>query len=329
MKRSLVLSIVVMLGTATTLSAQSSSVDTVKTEIRSYVARNFSEARTFNLYWETSPTHDYTLKRDGDAYEKGKVRNEHAVKFAATVPILQKKKFSLYANGNAIFFQFETENDLNGAASSMFKDNEENYSYFKGGLNGTYYTRLFNKTLMLSASISGDGWYQGFEQVEGTLTALLILKRTASTNISVGIHGTTLFDVLPGVPIVVFTHQFNPNWSVDITMPSRAYVRYQFCNNHRLSLGSSLEREMFYYKPNIDGMPETALFSRNSVKAELFYEYIINKRFYLIARGGATQPFMSGIYKTNRKGDDGKPLLEYTQPMTPFFYLGFSYNLFK
>jgi len=329
MRKSVICLMIFMVG-MTTISHAQTTVDTLKTEIRSYVARNFSEVRTFNLYWETSPSHDYTLKQNGSKFEKGKMRNEHTVKFAATVPIYQKNRFSFYANANANFYLFETENELDGSASSMFKDNEESYSYFKAGVNGTYFLNVFNKPLMLSAAISGDGWYHGFEKMEATLTAILMLKRTASTNISVGLHGTTLFDLVPAVPIVVFIHQFNPNLSVDITLPSRTYLRYQFKNNHRVSIGSSLDREHFYYKPNIENIPETTLYSKSNIKTEFVYEYIINKHFYLIARGGGSQPIMSGLFKTNRKGDgDGKPLLEYSQPMTPFFYLGFSYNLFK
>lgn len=51
-----------LLGLNTTVTAQLPA-DTLTKEIRSYVARNFSEARTVNLYWETNPSHTYTLKQ--------------------------------------------------------------------------------------------------------------------------------------------------------------------------------------------------------------------------------------------------------------------------
>lgn len=90
-----------------------------------------------------------------------------------------------------------------------------------------------------------------------------------------------------------------------------------------------MESDQFYMKPGIANLPEVCLFSKTNIKTELVYEYIINKHFYLIARGGGIGVLKSGLYKTNRKGIDGDPYIEISHPMTPFFNLGFSYNIFK
>jgi hypothetical protein len=318
-----------LLGFNTTIMAQTPTDTLTFEEIRSYVARNFSEARTFNLYWETNPSHSYTLKQNGNETEEGKMHYENTVKFAATVPIILAKKFSLYANGQANFYMFETSRNTDGLPSAIFPDNDENYSYYRGTLSGTYRTTLFRKPFILNATFSGDGWNSSFEKLQGTLSAIVVLKNTATTSFSVGLYGMTLFNQVPAFPIIAYSHQFNPHLSIDVTLPSRANLRYQFLNNHRLSLGASMESELFYLRPNIDGLPETCLYSKSNIKPEIVYEYIINKHFYLIARAGATQIIESGLYNTNRKGIDGDPYIEYTQPMTPFFNVGFSYNIFK
>jgi len=182
MKR-LLISVILLASLASTTQAQSQT-DTIKTQLRRYVARNFSEARTFNLYWETSPTNDYTLKQNGSELEKGEMRNINTVKFAATIPVLQLRNFSLYANGQANFYMFETYNNANGLASSIFPDNEENYDYYKGTISGTYRTKIAGKHLILNANISGDGWSKGFEELQGTLYAIMIFKQTATTSFS-------------------------------------------------------------------------------------------------------------------------------------------------
>ena len=329
MKKNLVFLLFLTIGMSITINAQT-PIDTIKTEVRSYVARNFSADRTFNLYWETNPSHNYTLKHKSNKYEKGKVSSEQTVKFGTTIPILQKRGFTLYGNLNADFYLFNTKNRDNAAPSSMFKENDESYSYFKAGITGTYFLNIFNKPLMLRASVSGDGWYKGFEKIDASLTAMIILKRTNSTHISVGMHGMLLFDLVPAVPIIVVTHQFNPKWGIDITLPSKIYTRYHFLNGHRISVGSSMENELFYYRPDIEELPKTVLFTKATIKFEVVYEYIISDRFYLIARGGGNKNIMSGIFKINRSGDgNGKPLLEYSRPTTLFFNLGFSYNIFK
>lgn len=79
----------------------------------------------------------------------------------------------------------------------------------------------------------------------------------------------------------------------------------------------------------MEGLPETSLYNETTIKPELVYEFIINKHFYLIARGGGSALIQSGFYKTNRKGDGGDPLVDFDRSIQPFFNLGFSYNLFK
>lgn len=320
--------VILLTSLAATAQAQNNT-DTLTTQLRRYVARNFSEARTFNLYWETSPAYDYTLKQNGNTLEKGEMKNINTVKFAATIPVLQLRNFSLYANGQASFYMFETFNNANGLASSIFPDNGENYDYYKGTINATYHTKIGGKPLILNANISGDGWSKGFEKLQGTLSAIMVFRQSATTNFSVGFYGMTLFNQFPVLPIITYWHQFNPNLSIDITLPSKAYLRYQFLNKHRLSVGTSMESEQFYLKSGMDNLPEVCFYNKSTIKSEIVYEYIINKRFYLIARGGGIGTLKSGLYKTNRKGIDGDPYIEISHPMAPFFNLGFSYNLFK
>lgn len=282
-----------------------------------------------NLYWETTPSHSYTLKQDGAAIEKGKLHSGQTVKLAATVPVLLKKKFSIHANGQANFYVFETQGGTGNPASILFPDDENSYNYYKGTIGGNYRTKVFNKPFIVNATLSGDGWSKGFEKVQGTLSMLWVLRHSATTNLSVGVHGMTLFNLTPVVPLITYSHQFNPNLSIDILLPSRTYLRYQFKNSHRFSIGASLSSEQFYVRPAVEGLPETCIYSKANVKPEIVYEYIINERFFFIAKGGGSQIIQGGLYKTNRKGVDGKPYIKFTQPMTPFVYFGFSYNLFK
>lgn len=324
--------LITLLCAVTTAIAQSTP-DSLTRELRSYVARNFSEARTFNLYWQTTPTHDYTLKRNGSNMEKGEMREKHAIQFSGTIPIVTGNKFSLFANWQTNFHVFETINDVNNGTSAIFFDSnnedKESYSYHVGTINGTYKTRIGNKPLIFNVSLSGDGWNNGFEEIFGTLSAVIVLKRTQNSSFSIGLHGMTLYNVTPVVPLISYEHRFNPNLSIEILLPSRAYMRYQFANNHRISLGASLESDNFYIKPGITDLPKTCFFQETTIKPQIAYEYIINKHFYLIARGGISSVIQGGLYKTNRKGVDGDPLIEFTRPTTPFFNLGFSYNIFK
>lgn len=327
MKRTI--GLMILLKVMTTTVAAQTPADSVVQGARKYVARNFSEARTFNLYWETAPSHDYTLKQDGKEIENGRLRYMNTVNFSATVPVLLLKNFSLYANGHFNSYLFEAIDNATETKSAILSGNEGGYNYYEGTITGTYRTKIGSKPLLLIATGSGDGWDKGFEKVQGMFSAIVVLKQSATTSFCAGLYGTTLYDKLPVIPIITYWHQFNQNLSIDITMPSRTYLRYQFSNNHRLSIGASMENEHFYMESGIENLPKVSLLSKTTIKPGVVYEYIINNHFYLSARAGASALIKGGLYKTNRKSVNGDPYVEFTQPITPFFNLGFSYNLFK
>lgn len=327
MKKSLICFVILLIGTTIKTTAQTPN-DSIKQGVRRYIARNFSEARTFNLYWQKSPSHDYTLRQNGKEIENGEFTHINNIKFSVTAPLLLLKNFSLFANGQFNSYQFEANNNTSGKKSTIFSRNDKGYSYYEATLTGTYRTKLANKPLILIATAFGDGWNKGFEKAQGMFSAIMLLKQSSTSSFSLGLYGTTLYSKIPIFPIIAYSHQFTPNWSIDLTLPSRSYIRYQL-NNHRFSAGAALESEHFYMKSGMENVPEVSFFNKTIIKPEIVYEYIINKHFYLIARGGASALVNGGLYGTNRKGIDGDPYIKFKQPMTPFFNIGFSYNLFK
>lgn len=326
-KLSFLLLHICLLSIAINTTAQSKyKADSLTSGVRKYVARNFSEVRTVNLYWDHKFNHDYTLKKDGKEIENGRAKDIQTINFSFTVPVLLLKNLSVYANGKYNSYQFDAFTDSDKKESALFTKNDGGYNYYEGSIAGTYRLKIANKPVLLMASVVGDGWNDGFEKVSGIFSAIAILKQSRTSSFSVGLYGTTLFDKIPVVPIVAYTHQFTPNLGVDVTLPSRAYLRYQFANSHRLSAGASLNSEQFYMETNVEGLPETSFFRKTMIRPELVYEYIINNHFYLNARGGFSKVVSGGFYDTNRKELDGD--FKYTEPITPFFNLGISYNIF-
>lgn len=317
------LTAIALMGIASAASAQT---DSVKAGLRRFTARNFSEERTLNLYWETAPSHDYTLKQNGDVLEKGRMRNEHTIKFTTVIQIVDTRRFTLNARGYANFYKFDTEQP----SAFMKSDEDDTYSYYRGELSASYIFTVGARPLIVRGAVSYDGYNGGWGRVDGSLTALYMFRNKEHETLGVGLSGMALFNRIPVLPIVIYSRQFSPTWRIDITLPSRMHLRCQFADRHRLSLGCLLSSDIFYCKPYYGNPPKTALYRNTTVKGELAYEYIVSRHFYFIARGGVSKPIKSGYYKTSRKGDgDGNPLIEYSTSLTPFFYLGFSYNLFK
>ncbi len=296
--------------------------DSLRQRIRSYAARNFSEVRTFNFSWQTMPSHSYTIKHGDNTIEKGERHSINTIKFNTTLPVVQTKHFSMFAIGQADFYNYFTTENTNSSLFSQQKG--ENNQYFKATLNGTYRTSLAGKPLILNGNISVDGHKKGLEQVLGTLAAVSVIKRNRNTSISTGLAFVWPFRNIPVMPVLTYWHQFSPNYSIDISMPRQVYLRYQWKDCNRLSFGTMMQNDQYYF----DSQGQTRLFSETSINTELLYEYVAMKHFYFFARGGLSTRVSGGIYKPNRKYlDSGK--LSFERKPKPFFNIGFSYNLYK
>lgn len=294
--------------------------DSLAKDFRSVVARNFSRYRTINMYWEMKSAHDYTFTADGKEIEKGRKRNLHTIRLSTMIPILKKRQLSLYANVQYASYVFDTAEE----PSAIFS--EHSYNQYSGGIYASYLTTLFKRPFVLSADISADGWDGGWGILQGRFVAALVLARGKRTGFTFGVAGMTLGKV-PVLPVISYWCRFsNPDWSVDITLPSQLYLRYQH-GSQRVSAGASMNSDNFYLKTDLENIPSVCCYSEAALKPEILYEYIINRHFYLSARAGISTVIKGALYTKSRK--ELSTEIEQKRSLIPFFNVGVSYSLFK
>ena len=182
-----------------------------------------------------------------------------------------------------------------------------------------------------------DGWKKGWGELQGYFSAIMVLKNTHTTNFSIGLMGMTHFSGTPVLPIITFWYCFaNPNLSLEITLPSQMYLRYQM-RHQRISVGASMSADEFYLKSDVESASRVYLYRETVMKPEIHYEYIINRQFYLSAHVGYSALIKGGLYTKKRKElkivdeeDGGKASFFHLDRFAvPFFNVGVSYSLFK
>lgn len=294
--------------------------DSLAEDFRSVVARNFSRYRTINMYWEMKSAHDYTFTADGKEIERGRKRDLHTIRLSTMIPLLKKRQFSLYANVQYTSYVF----DIAEESSAIFS--EHSYNHYSGGIYASYLTTLFNRPLVLSADISADGWDGGWGILQGRFVAALVLAKGKRTGFTLGVAGMTLGKV-PVLPVISYWCRFsNPDWSVDVTLPSQLYLRYQH-GSQRLSVGCTMSGDNFYLRTSLPDSPSVCYYSEAVLKPEILYEYIINRHFYLSARTGVSTVIKGALYTKSRK--ELSTEIEQKRSLIPFFNVGVSYSLFK
>lgn len=330
MKRTMLCVLLVLVNVGVSLSQVIN--DSLAEDFRTLAAKNFSRYRTVNFSWEMTADHDYSFGLDGKEQEKGHKQTVHTLRFSTMVPIVKSHKASLYANVQYKSYNFESKGE---EPSLVFKD--ETYDYYAGGLNGSYYASLFNHPLILSADVFVDAWKKGWGEVQGRFVAMMVLKNTHTTNFSLGLMGMTHFSSTPVLPVITYWHRFgNPNLSLDITLPSQMYLRYQM-RHQRISVGASMSADNFYLKSDLEGASRVYCYQEAVVKPEIHYEYIINRQFYLSAHAGFSALVKGGLYTKKRKElkiadaeNAGKEsFFQLDRSAAPFFNVGVSYSLFK
>ncbi len=322
MERIFVLKIVIACALAVAVLPCHAQVitDSLANDFRSVVARNFSRYRTINMYWEMNAAHDHTIAADGKEIEKGRKRDLHTIRFSTMIPVLKQRRFSLYANVQYASYVFDTDDK----SSAIFS--EHSYSHYSGGIYATYLATLFNRPLILSADILADGWNGGWGMLQGRFVAALVLSRSKRTGFTLGMAGMTLGKV-PVLPVISYWHRFaNPAWSVDVTLPSQFYLRYEH-GNQRISAGCSMSADNFYLRTSLPDAPSVCYYSEVTLKPEVLYEYIINRHFYLSARAGVSTVIKGALYTKSRKELNTE--IEQDRSPIPFFNVGVSYSLFK
>ena len=182
----------------------------------------------------------------------------------------------------------------------------DDYSHYQGGLSASYFASLFGRPFLLSADVSVDGWNEGWGKLQGRFVAAMIFKRGNKTGISVGLAAMTLGKI-PVMPVFSYWHRFdNPDWSVDITLPSQLYLRYQI-KNQRISVGSSMTGDNFYLHTDLSELPSVCYYSEVVIKPEVLYEYIINKHFLSFGPNRNFRSFEKWtLYKRQERNKTGR-----------------------
>jgi len=302
--------------------------DSLRTRIEKYVITNFSATRTLDVQLEQNTNVSYKLKQNSQTLENGTVSNFSKVKVSSSFSILKGEKWGLFANARYNYYNFnlkdiEFPSELNSVRST--KSNDE-YHYWDVSVNGSYRTALFKKTVVGISTLTVDGSEKGPERIKGTVTAMIMLKRTPTTVINVGLAGMINASVIPVIPIFSYWHKFNSEWMIDVMMPKSAYLRHSFTKRDRFSIGASLDTEEFYIHSEEDISHKVFYFNKSEIKIEAMYELLLGKKFYLTFRGGERLPLTSRLY--DKKRIYKKPYIDVSQSMNTFFNIGISYNLF-
>ncbi|WP_456314747.1 DUF6268 family outer membrane beta-barrel protein [Pseudomonas shirazensis] len=294
------------------------------------VTEKFPTTRTFDLQYEQLGSTNYDSQLFGNDFEKGKIESHSRLKAAFNMPfyVSDSKRFVLTSSLRYKYETYNFGNIYNYSLATNYTRNQQDFHYLAAAVSATYMSTLFKKPIIYIATATVDGNEKNVQRVKGFVTANLILKRTASTTITIG--ALAMLDpsaIVPVMPLFTYNHKFeNSKWDIDFILPQRLLFRRELLENGRISFGTELNSENFYL--DLDNADLKGIYELNQLelKSGITYEYRITPKINSFFKAGVNNVLSTRITakgeRTNRYVYDHK---EDTQG---YFRFGISYNPF-
>lgn len=298
--------------------------DSIPDKVRAIIADKFPATRVLNLEYEIVGDFKYASKYLNNPLPKGEVQNMHQANASMNVNLMKGKNWTL---GTLVGYRLLSVDVLQPDLSTQHMHLEkQDYHYHHESLNFTYYSRLFGKMAIYSASLMTDGSEKGFERVRGMLMGNLVLKATREVQMTIGVVG--LLDpsaIVPVIPTFTYKKQYSQGWIVDLVLPKAFYLRKTIFGNGRASFGSELDNNTFYLY-DFAGLPHVQTFNQMNLNSGLLYEHNLGRSFIAMIKTGMRNSVRSRVSEKNKSQND----FIYEASTDPSFYfnVGLSFNPF-
>jgi hypothetical protein len=293
--------------------------DSIPLKVRAFVADKFPQARDLNIEYTQVLPYRYISKLQNMDLPDNKVKSFQQVKANANIYFIKKQKWLLSTSLNYRYTSIATDNPVFPEAGPQEKD----FHYHSEALNFTYFSRLFNKTAIYSATASVDGSEQHFERIRGMVTGSIILKATPKTKMTLGL--AAFIDPstqVPILPIFTFENKFNNGWVLDVLLPKKILVRKDVFSNGRISLGTEMDNTSFY----IYRSDKTYEFRQLEINSGAIYEHNLGGNFIGTLKTGIRATPRTRIFDKQESFKDYA--FESTSKPSFYFNVGVSYNPF-
>ncbi|MBV8328430.1 DUF6268 family outer membrane beta-barrel protein [Chryseobacterium sp.] len=293
--------------------------DSIPFKVRAFFADKSPQARNFNIDYTFFSPYQSTSYLQSHQLPDNKVKSLQQMRATANIYFIKNKSWLLSTalNYRYISLQMEHPEVIEGSRHG-------DYHYHSEAVNLTYFSKLFRKTAIYSASFSADGSDQHFERVRGMITASLIIKASPKTKMTLGLAG--IIDPstqIPILPIFTYENKFNNGWVLDVLLPKKLLIRKDVFANGRVSLGTEMDNTSFYiYTYN-----HTYEFRQADLNSGAIYEHHLGGNFIGTVKAGIRTPFNTRVF--NKEETFKNYIWEAKYQPSFYFNIGLSYNPFE
>lgn len=196
------------------------------------------------------------------------------------------------------------------------------------GINTTIFKPLNEKNfLIFQASADVNGVFENLKEVNSRAVtysgaAIYGWKKSEKNMFGVGVSRTYRAGQAIVVPIVLWNKTFNDSWGMELLLPARGHVRYNFSTSNILQLGYELEGNQYWM-----GTASTngeVFIQRGEMKPRIQWDKRLKGFFWLSAQAGLRYNWRFDVMNEYDAKKDSQ--LFFRSPLTNPFYFSISLN---
>lgn len=218
------------------------------------------------------------------------VNQVSALKAQVNIPVVSNTKIIWQLGANYWASRFNIDNPGN----NTFAQNLDSKALTTAGINTTIFKPLNEKNfLIVQASADMNGVFQTFGDISSeaiTVSGAVIYgwKTSDKNMIGTGISRTYRAGQLLHVPILFWNKSFNDHWGMELLLPARGAVKYNFSTSNILQLGFELEGNQFLM--NLPNSPNGKVFiQRGELKPRVAWDKKLTGFLWMSAQAGMRQ----------------------------------------
>jgi hypothetical protein len=259
------------------------------------------------------------------------VRNVSAMRAQLNIPVISTNKIIWQMGLNYWGSKFNIE-EADG--NSFTKTLSENYMT-SAGINTTIFKPLNEKNfLILQASADVNGVFEKLSDVNGKAltisgTAIYGWKTSEKNMIGTGIARTYRAGQVIHVPVLFWNKTFNDKWGMELLLPARGHVRYNFSTSNMLQFGFELEGNQFWMNSSSNSFLSSSsvpiFIQRGELKPRIMWDKKISGFIWLNAQVGMRSNWRFDVMKEYDARKDKQRY--FTSNLSNPLYFNISINL--
>lgn len=215
------------------------------------------------------------------------VEQVQSIRAQANIPVISTNKIIWQMGLNYWSSKFNIAN----AASNSFTSRIHANAMTSAGINTLLFKPLNEKNyLILQASADFNGVFSSFKDINNRSltvsgTAIYGWKTSDKNMMGLGVSRTYRAGSVLHIPVLLWNKTFNDKWGMELLLPARGHLRYNFSTTNMLQLGFELEGNQYWM--NLPNSQNGAVFiQRGELKPRIMWERKISGFVWLSAQAG-------------------------------------------